>query len=135
VAEYKKPLPIVDADSKEFWDGCQRHEFQMQKCDQCHSFYFPPGPICPHCFSTNFKWEKLSGQAEVYSFVIVRRSPGPDWDADVPYVMADIQLAEGPKMISNVVGCKPEDVKIGMKVQVTFDDVTEAVSLPKFKPV
>jgi uncharacterized protein len=135
VAEYKKPTPIADADSKEFWDGCHRHEFQMQKCDQCNKYYFPTGPICPHCFSTNFKWEKLSGKAEVYSFVIVRRSPGPDWDADVPYVMADIQLAEGPRMISNVIGCKPEDVKIGMKVEVTFDDVTETVSLPKFKPV
>jgi uncharacterized protein len=135
MAEYTKPLPVADADSKEFWDSCHRHEMQMQKCDQCHKFYYPPGPICPHCFSNNIKWEKVSGKGEVYSFVIVRRAPGPDWEKDVPYVMADIQLPEDIRMISNVVGCKPEDVKVGMKVEVTYDDVTEEISLPKFKPV
>lgn len=107
---------------------------QLQKCDQCRQFYFPPGPICPHCFSTNFKWEKVSGQGEVYSYVVVRRSPSPDWEAYVPYVMAAIQLPEGVRMISNVVGCQPEDVKIGMKVEVIYEDATEEISLPKFKP-
>lgn len=132
--EYKKPLPIVDADSKEFWDSCHRHEMLLQKCDQCHSFHYPPGPICPTCFSNNLKWEKVSGLGEVYSFIIVRRPPGPEWEADVPYVMADIELPEDVRMISNVIGCQPEDVRIGMKLTLVYDDVTEAVTLPKFKP-
>ena len=135
MAEYTKPLPVADADSKEFWDSCHRHEMQLQKCNQCQKFYFPPGPVCPHCFSNDVKWEKVSGKGEVYSFVIVRRSPGPEWESSVPYVMADIELPEGVRLISNVVGCQPEDVKIGMKVQVTYDDVTEEISLPKYQPV
>lgn len=135
MAEYKKPLPIPDIDSKEFWDGCHRHELLLQKCKPNNHYRYPPRPICPECFSTDLVWEKASGKGEVYTFIIVRRPAGPDWEADVPYVLAVIQLAEGVRMMSNVVGCRPEDVKIGMKVEVAFDDVTETVSLPKFKPI
>lgn len=132
--EYKKPLPMPDMDSKEFWDGCHRHELLIQRCDNCHSYRFPPEVICPVCFSTASKWTKASGKGIVYTFTVVRRATGPDWEADVPYTIAFIQLDEGVRMVSNVVGCKPEEIKIGMKVEVTFDDVTETQSLPKFKP-
>ena len=129
--EYKKPLPFPDGDTQEFWDGAKRHELLIQKCDHSH-YRYPPRPICPECFSTNFTWEKVSGKGEVYTFIIVRVSPRPDWE--VPYVVAVIQLNEGPRMESNIVGIKPEDVKIGMKVQVVFEDVTDKFTLPKFKP-
>jgi uncharacterized OB-fold protein len=132
--EYKKPLPILDADSKEFWEGCHRHELLLQKCADCNSFYFQPGPICPQCFSTNVKWEKVSGKGTVYTYTVVRRALSPDWEDVVPYTVGVIELAEGPRMVSNIVDCSPEDIKIGMPVQVTFDDITENASLPKFKP-
>jgi uncharacterized OB-fold protein len=135
MADYKKPLPIPDMDSKEFWDGCHRHELLLQKCQKCHSFHYPPAPVCPTCFSSDLKWEKVSGKAEVYTFSIVRRAPNPDWEADMPYVVGVAQLDEGPRIVTNFIGCKPEDLKIGMKVQVSFEDATETVSLPKFKPV
>ncbi len=135
MAEYKKPLPIPDIDTKEFWDGCHRHELLLHKCKPNNHVHYPPRPICPECFSTDLTWEKASGKGEVYSFIIVRRPANPDWETDVPYVLAVIQLDEGVRMMSNVIGCKPEDVKIGMKVEVSFDDVTENVSLPKFKPI
>ena len=133
--EYRKPLPVADVDSDEFWNGCHRHELLLQRCEQCHSFHYPPAPICPQCFSMNLKWEKASGKGEVYTYTIVRRPLSPEWEKDVPYTVGVIQLNEGVRMVSNVIGCKPEDISIGMKVEVAFEDVTENISLPKFKPV
>lgn len=134
--EYKRPLPFPDNDTKEFWDGAKRHELLVQRCSQCGGYRYPPRPICPKCLSMDFKWEKASGKGEVYTFIIVRVPPRPDWARDdLPYVLATIKLEEGVRMISNIVDCKPEDVKIGDKVQVVFDDVTEQFSLPKFKLV
>ena len=135
MAEYKKPLPSPDSDTKDFWEGAKRHELLLQKCSACGSYRFPPSPMCPNCFSMDFKWEKVSGKGEVYTFTIVRVAVRPEWASDVPYVLATIKLDEGVRMVSKVVGCKPEDVKIGMKVQVVFDDVTEQFTIPDFKPV
>jgi uncharacterized protein len=134
MAEYLKPIAIPDEDSKEFWDGCHRHELLIEECDN-HHFRYPPRPICPECFSTKYNWTKVNGKGEVYSFIVVRRPLGPEWEKDVPYVVAVILLDQGVKMISNVIGIKPEDVKIGMKVEVVFEDATESFSVPKFKPV
>jgi uncharacterized protein len=135
VVEYKKPLPITDIDSQKYWDACHRHELQLQKCQDCNKFYFPPAPVCPKCFSTNVNWEKISGKGTVFTFTVVHRPPSPDMEAYVPYVISVIELDEGPKMVSNIVGCKYSDVKIGMKVEVFFEDVAETISLPMFKPV
>ena len=133
--EYKKPLPSPDGDTKEFWDGAKKHELLVQKCSQCDSYRYPPSPICPKCFSPNFKWEKVSGKGEVYSFTIVRVAVRPEWKSDVPYVLAAIRLDEGVRMVSDIIDCAVDDVKIGMRVQVAFDDVTGQFTLPKFKPV
>ena len=135
VVEYKKPLPLADSDSKEFWEGCKRHELLVQRCEKCHAYRFPPGLVCVKCLSTDAKWEKVSGKGEVYTFIIVRTAASPAWEEDVPYVTAIVQLKEGVRMTTNIIGCKPEDVKIGMKVEVVFDDVTKEDTLPKFKPV
>ncbi len=132
MAEYKKPLPIPDEDTKEFWEGCKRHELLLQKCDDCGAFRFPPRILCDKCMSMNFKWVKASGKGKVYTFSIIYQPFGPGWE--VPYTVALIELEEGVKMMSNVVECKPEDVKIGMEVEVCFDDVTDKITLPKFKP-
>ena len=135
MVEYKKQLSIPDSDSKEFWDGCQRHELVLQRCEHCHSYRFPPRTICPECFSMDTKWEKVSGRGEVYTFTVVRVPLRPEWKADIPYTIGVIQLNEGVRMVSNVIDCRPEDVRIGMKVEVVFEDVTEENTLPKFKPI
>lgn len=133
MTEYKRPLPIPDEDTKEFWEGCKRHELLFQKCEDCGTFRFPPRAICPKCMSMNFKWIKSSGSGEVYTFSIVYQPFGPGWD--IPYTVAIIQLEENIRILSNIVECKPEDVKIGMKMEVCFDDVTDKITLPKFRPV
>lgn len=134
VTEYKKPLPFPDSDTIEFWEGCKRHELVIQRCDDCHSYRFPPCPICPECFSTNYKWEKVSGKGTVYTFIVVRVPLRPEWQPDIPYTVGVVQLDEGVRIVTNIIDCKPEDVKIGMKVEVIFEDVTKEHTLPKFKP-
>jgi uncharacterized OB-fold protein len=81
------------------------------------------------------QWERLSGKGKVYSFTIYRVPYHPAFVNDIPYVLAVVQLAEGPRMETNIIGCKPEEVAIEMPVGVAFEDVTTEVSLPKFKPL
>ncbi len=130
---YTKSLPLLDGDTKEFWQACKRHELVMQKCQACGQLRFPPESICPHCLSDRCQWQRLSGKGKVYTFSIIRQAPRPEWKHAVPYVVGVIELDEGPRMISNVVGCPPEEVQIGMSVEVTFQDATEEVSLPQFR--
>lgn len=135
MTEYNRPLPIPDSESLEFWEGCKKHELLIQKCDDCHNYRYPPRPICPHCFSTDTKWDKVSGKGEVYTFTVARVPAAPEWEPVIPYVIGIIRLDEGVKVMSNIVGCRPEDISIGMKVEVIFDDVTDEVTLPKFRPI
>lgn len=134
--EYTLNLPIINQDTKEFWAGCKRHELLIQKCKDCEKFRFEPAAICPHCISSNYSWEKVSGKGTIYSYVVYRQAPLPNWAAMVPYVIALVELKDcGVKMITNIVGCEPEAVKIDMAVAVVFEDATAEVSIPRFKPV
>ncbi len=131
---YTKPLPGVSEETKPFWDYSKQHELRMQKCLRCKKLFYPPSSMCPHCQHLESEWVKLSGKGKVYSFVIVRRAANPGFAAEVPYTVAIIETEEGPRIISSVIDCKPEEVRIDMPVEVVFDDVTAEFSLPKFKP-
>ena len=134
MASYVKPLPIINEETKPYWEYCQKHELRMQKCTQCGHIRFPISILCPQCHSMDSQWEKLSGKGSIYSYTVYRVAYHPAFKNDIPYVVAIIQLDEGPRMESNIIGCKPENVKIEMRVEVSFEDVTAEVSLPKFKP-
>ena len=129
-----QPLPIPNPDTELFWQGCGRGELLLQRCLSCRSYRHPPSPICDSCLSSENEWVAASGQGTVYSFVIVRESLR-GWKFEVPYVVAIIELAEGRHMLSNVVGIPVEHVQIGMRVNVFFEQITDEISLPKFKPV
>ena len=131
---YAKPLPIADKDTQPFWDYTKKHELRVQKCLNCGKLHYPVSPMCPHCLGMNSEWVKLSGKGEVYSFIVVQRRYHPGFATDIPYTVAIIRTEEGIRMLSNVVGAKPDEVRIGMPVEVSFDDVTPEFSLPKFKP-
>jgi uncharacterized protein len=135
MASYLKPLPIINAETKPYWEYCQKHELRMQKCTQCGHIRFPISILCPQCHSLDSQWEKLSGKGTIYSYTVYRVAYHPAFKDDIPYVVAIIHLDEGPRMESNIFGCKPEDVRIEMPVEVSFEDVTAEVSLPKFRPV
>ena len=134
MATYEKPLPIVNEETKPYWEHCKKHELRMQKCTACGYTRFPISMVCPRCHSVEAEWTKLSGKGKVYSYIIYRQAYHPAYKDEIPYVVAIIQLDEGPRMESNIIGCNVEDVKIDMPVEVHFDDVTAEVSLPKFRP-
>ncbi|HXR24495.1 MAG TPA: Zn-ribbon domain-containing OB-fold protein [Candidatus Binataceae bacterium] len=130
-----KPLPAVTLETAPYWDAARRHELHIQRCAACGQHQFYPRIYCAQCFSDRVAWIKASGRAKVTTFTIVRRPVSPAFADDVPYVVALVTLDEGPTMMTNIVGCLPEKVAIGMPVEVTFEDWTEEISIPKFKPV
>lgn len=131
---YDKPLPGDNPDTKAFWDGCRQHLLLFQKCGSCGHVRWPPALLCPHCHGREADTIASSGRGTVFSYVIYRETPHPAFQADLPYVVALVELDEGPRLITNIVGCPCEDVACDMPVAVVWDDVTETVSLPKFRP-
>ena len=132
---YNKPLPTPLPWTRPFWEGCKRHEFLIQHCKDCGANIFYPKLYCPACLSPNIEWLKSSGRGKIYTFTVVYGYAPTEFADDLPYVVAVIRLAEGVQLMSNIVGCAPEQVKCDMEVEVVFDDVTEDFTLPKFKPV
>ena len=134
-----KPLPTITPEAKPFWDGAANNKLLMQRCLDCRDFVWTPRPSCFGCGSQRLEWQELSGKGEIYSFTVIRqvvgRAASQAFERDIPYVIAWIDLDEGPRMISNVVGCPVENVKLGMKVSVIFEQQSADIWLPKFKPV
>jgi uncharacterized OB-fold protein len=128
-----KPLPSPTEDSKPFWDACQKQELLLQKCGDCGTWRFPPSVLCPKCMSTNYHWTKASGKAKVSSWQITHSPFYPAWDP--PYNVAIVELEEGPRLHTNIVGCKNEDIHMDMAVELVFEKVEDQDwYLPKFKP-
>ena len=132
MSEYYKPLPKPSPTSRPFWEAARRHELQIQRCAACRNYIYYPRNRCPKCFSDHLSWERVSGRGKVYSYTVVRRASSRAF-GDAPYVLAIVELAEGPRMTTNVVA-PPDKVRVEMPVQVFFDDVTPETTLVKFKP-
>jgi uncharacterized OB-fold protein len=133
MSEYFKPLPKPTPTSRPFWDAARRHELTIQRCGACKSYVFYPRDRCPRCFADQLEWQRVSGRGRVYSYTVVRRASARSF-GDGPYVLAIVELDEGPRMTSNIVA-PPEKVRVDMPVEVFFDDVTPDRTLVKFKPV
>jgi uncharacterized protein len=131
----KRPLPRPAPESVPYWEAASRHRLELPRCDACDGFWFPPSASCPHCLSPEFTWTPVSGRGKVFSFVTFHRVYHPAFQGEVPYVVALIALEEGPRLLSNIVGLAPDEVRCDMPVEVVFEDVAEGVALPKFKPV
>ena len=134
MSDYKKPLPRIDEEGRGYWEALVRHELYFQRCSDCGTNRFPPRAVCPSCLSSATTWVRASGRGTVYSFTVTHQNQSPGFRESLPYVLAVVQLDEGPRMMTNVVGCAPDDVKIGMAVQVEYEDVTPEITLAKFKP-
>jgi uncharacterized OB-fold protein len=126
---------LEELEAKPFWAKVREHKLTAQRCKACVKFFtFPPQGSCPHCLSPDYEWIELRGTGTIYSFVNYHRAWHPAYQDKIPYNVALIDLDEGPRLISNVIGCKLEDVKIGMRVEVVYDDRDE-YTLPQFRPV
>jgi uncharacterized OB-fold protein len=127
-------VPVPTPDTQPFWDGCSAGELRIQRCLDCGQPYFYPRPVCPSCGSARVEWFTASGQATLYSYVINHR-PAPGFEDEAPYAIAVVQLAEGPRMMTNLIGVPntPEALELDMPLRVTFERRGD-VSLPMFEP-
>jgi len=126
-----RPQPTPE--TQHFWDGTRQSELRLQRCDACGRIYFPPRPFCPACASRSVTVFAASGKAVLYSYVIHHR-PVPGFTP--PYAIAVVQLAEGPRMMTNIVECPqtPEALQLDMKLEVVFEKLDDEITLPLFRP-
>lgn len=129
-----KPIPSVTPELEPFFAAARKHRLVVQRCLQCGTHRFPPRALCSQCLSRQADWVEVSGDGEVFSFNVMHQVYHPGFAAEVPYAVVIVRLAEGAKMISNLVGVSPAEIRIGMPVRVVFEELSDAVTLPKFAP-
>lgn len=129
----QKPTPKMTPGAEHYWNSATNEHFVIPKCNDCKAVFFYPRVWCPFCFSQNLDWHNASGNGKVYSFSVVHQAPFPAYKGDVPYVLAVIELEEGPRMMANVLHCDPHAVTIDMPVCVTFEARGE-MKIPQFQP-
>ena len=130
-----KPVPIPDEISAPFFDGACGGRLMLQHCAACDKWSFPVRERCPHCFAAKLQWRQASGRGSLYTFAIMHQVMNPGFASSVPYNVSQIDLEEGVRMVSNIVGVANDALRIGMALEAFFDDVGENVRIPKFRPV
>jgi uncharacterized OB-fold protein len=133
MADYTKPLPVIEKWNAPYWQAAKRHKFVAQRCRKCGYVHLPPGPVCTNCLSDDQEWTQLSGKGTINSYGVYHQQWHSGFTDDIPYNVALIELAEGPLIISQVIGCENDALACGLAVEVTFDDVTPEITLPKFR--
>jgi uncharacterized protein len=128
-----KPLPRVTPDNQPFWEACRKHKLELPFCDDCGKAHLPPGPVCPFCFSSAISWRTSSGRGHISTWVVVRKRWLSSFANEVPYNVVQVELDEGPRLTTSIVDIKPEELAIGLKVEVVFDDRTDKITLPRFR--
>lgn len=130
----ERPMPTPDAATGPYWAAAHEGRFVMPRCNDCGKYHFYPHPLCPHCSSARLEWVEVSGRGKLYSYTVVHRAPSKAFAEEVPYVVAVVELDEGPRLMSNLRGCAPEAAQIGMPLKVAFRKLSESVTLPVFEP-
>lgn len=127
------PAPTTTTESEPYWQACRDGRFVLQRCDDCGAWVFYPRVLCPSCWSMALTWRPASGTGAIRSFSTVHKPGHPGWIPAVPYTVAVITLTEGPTMLTTLIGIAPEDVRVGLPVEVAFTTVGE-FTLPFFRP-
>ena len=129
----RRPLPtLLEPDTQPFWEATKNHELRYQVCDDCNKIVFYPRRHCPHCMGLNLSWKTSQGEGSVYTYTVIRQIGHPAFRERAPYIIAWIDLDEGFRMLSTIVG---DEITIGQRVVVTWDDQENDISLPMFAPV
>ena len=130
---YSKPLPKPTPETQPFWDGCKAHELRIQRCSGCGALRYWGQPMCSRCNSLESEAVKASGRGRIWSYTTTYHGFSRAWKEAVPYTVVVVELDEGPRMTSNLVEADPAEIKVGLPVEVVWDDVTAEVTLPKFR--
>jgi uncharacterized OB-fold protein len=128
------PRPISPEVTRPFWEAAKRHELVMPRCTTCDHLFFYPRSECPRCLSNHLEWVRVSGRGRLHTYTIVYQPANAAFRDDTPYIYAVVQLDEGPRMVSTVVPCDLDAVRVDMPLEAIFDDVTPECTLVKFKP-
>ena len=133
MAEPGRVIPVPTPETKHYWEGAKAGELRLQACNSCAETYFPPRAFCPKCGSRDVKVVKASGRGRLYSYII-NHLPSPGYTP--PFTVAIVELEEGPRLMTNLLGVEPDPAKIelDMALEVTFEKLTDEISLPQFKP-
>jgi 3-oxo-4,17-pregnadiene-20-carboxyl-CoA hydratase alpha subunit len=129
-AKPRRLRPPLGHDNKWWWDGIAAGELRIQRCKECATLRHPPRPMCGSCQSIEWDWAVSKGAGTVYSYVVMHHPPIPGYDFPLPVALID--LDEGTRLVANVAGCKPSEVKVGMRVQAKIENVDEEMKLPVF---
>lgn len=130
---FPRPIPEVDQQLAPFFAAAKEHRLVVQRCTGCGAHRFPPRELCSGCLSTEGTWVEVSGRGEIFSYNVMHQIYHPAFAAAVPYAVVVVKLAEGPKMISNLVDCPVSEIRIGAPVEVVFAPISPEVTLPKFR--
>lgn len=128
-------VPKADLLSRPYWDGVREGELRIQKCQSCGKAWHPPLHRCPQCHSQDVTWVATSGRGTLYSYTVVHHPAHVAVADRVPYVVALVTLAEGPRVVSNLLHCARDSIRIGMPLQLTFQEIAPGVRLPQFEPL
>ena len=133
MSDNQKPRPRIGPDSAPFWQGCREHQLLLPTCTACGKPHLPPGPVCPFCFSDSLEWKLASGRGRVSTWTIVHKAWFPAFAAEAPYNVVQVELDEGPRLTSNLVGLGDKKPEIGQRVEVVFDDIDAELTLHRFR--
>jgi uncharacterized OB-fold protein len=128
-----KPLPAMEGFAKEFYDWCKQHELRFQRCRDCGTWRHVPRELCAACGSWQWEWARSNGRGRVFTWTVVARALHPAFQQNVPYAPTVIEMDEGVRVLSELVDCRPDQLEIGMPVEVVFEDVTAEITLPRFR--
>ena len=131
----QKFIPRSRPETAAWWEGCRNHELLLQSSTKCGHRQFYPRIICTECMSDKLEWTRSAGRGQVLTFTICRLPVSEAYAGDVPYVIALVQLEEGPTMMSNIIQCDPDAVTTGMPVEVIFEQRSEEITIPQFRPI
>jgi hypothetical protein len=127
-------LPSSTTLSEPYWDAAREGKLVFQECRQCGTRWHPPMPICPECHSSEVDWRPAAGGGSVYTYTVVYHPTHPAFQDQVPYVVAVVELDEGPRIVANIKHCPVESVHGGMRVAIYFEKVSDSISLPQAEP-
>lgn len=128
------PVPPINPETRDFWDATRQGRLLLPRCDACATVFWYPRGACPECGSASLSWLAASGGGSIYSFSVTYRGQG-EYEAAGPYVLAYVELEEGPRMLTNIVECDPEALSVGQAVELILHDTGGGAALPRFRPL
>ena len=133
---YAKPIPSPSPETRFFWEKAHAHELWLPYCRPCARSYWYPRDFCPRCGSLDVESRRSAGRGRVYTFAIHHRAFHPGWADEVPYITALVELEEGVRIFSNLIGIDPDPAKVkcDMPVEAVFEDISDEITLIKFRP-